>query len=132
MGSVRLWFGDADMLQVTYTPGRETYERMPFANIQAIMLTETKSWQWRLGIWGGLVVLIGLLCLAAGAGIVEIGFALFVPLLFLIVELVRGRTCECYVLTGVERYRLYPWTRRRKAIKGIRLLSDRVKAAQEG
>lgn len=131
MGSVRLWFGEDDLLQVTYTPGRESYERLPYAHIQAVMLTETNTWRWRLGIWGGLIVIIGLLCAAASAGLVEIGLALFIPILFLLVELVRGRTCECYVLTGVERYRMYPWTRRRKAMKGIRQLSERVRAVQE-
>lgn len=131
MGSVRLWFGEADLLQVTYTPGRERYERMPYANVQAVMLMETNGWYWRLGIWGGLALMVGLVCVALSAGLVELLFALVVPVLFLLVELIRGRTCQCFLLTGVERYRLHPWSRRRTALKGLRQLSERVRAAQD-
>lgn len=131
MGSVRLWFGESDLLQVTSTPGRERYERMPYANVQAVMLMETKGWYWSLGIWGGLAVIIALICLVASAGVVEFVFALVVPVFFFLLELVLGRTCECYLLTGVERYRLYPWKRRRTALKGLRRLSERVRAVQD-
>lgn len=131
MGSVRLWFGESDLLQVTYTPGRERYERMPYAHIQAVMLRDTNAWNWRLGIWGGLALIIALVCVVASAGVVEIMFALVVPVFFFLLELALGRTCECYLLTGVERYRLYPWKRRRTALKGLRQLSERVRAAQD-
>jgi hypothetical protein len=130
MGHVRLWFGDSDLLQVTAVPGRESYERMPYSNIQAVLLTPTKTWHWRLVIWLVLCAIISLICLANSVGIYEMMFFLLLPLLLLVIELTRGPICECYVFTGVERYRLYPWSRKRVAMRGLRQLSERVRAAQ--
>ena len=132
MGHVRLWFGEFDLLQVTAVPGRESYERMPYANIQAVLLTPTKSWRWRLVIWSVLCAIIALVCLANSLDFVETSLILCVPLFLLVIELIRGSTCECYVFTGVERYRLYPWSRRRVAMKALRQLAERVRAAQGG
>lgn len=132
MGRVRLWYGDFDLLQVTSVPGRESYERMPYANIQAVIMAPTNGWRWRLGIATTLSLILGLLGRLGSMGFYELLLLTGLPLLWLIVELLLGPTCECYVVTGVERYRLYPWSRRRTAMKGIRRLSERVRAAQQG
>lgn len=132
MGHVRLWFGEFDLLQVTALPGRESYERMPYANIQAVLLIPTKAWRGRLVIWSVMIALIILLCVVGSVGFYPTTFILALPLLLFVIELMRGPICECYVFTGVERYRLYPWSRRRVAMKALRQLAERVRAAQGG
>ena len=137
IGSYRsLWFGEHDLLQVHYLPGREDYDHLFYRDICAIYIMPNKRWHWRVGI--GLAVLIGLVVVALTAASRDqtlfIGLFSFlgIPCLLIVLnDLLRGPTCECYAVTAVQRYQLHAWNRIRLAKRCATKLRERVVQAQQ-
>lgn len=130
--SSRLWLGDDHLLQVQTTYFSETYKRYAYGDIQALLLRETGR---------ALVTNIILAVLATGSGLLLltttdeagrgfcIGSAAFWVLL-LIVNLGRGKTCRCQLQTAAGPHPLSSLSRVRPARRALRLIAEKVAAAQ--
>ena len=131
-GSSRLWLGDDHLLQIQAGHTTETYQRFAYGDIQALLLRETSR---------GLVVTLILGALAAASGLlawgmdddsarwVFLGLAAAWLLLF-VVNLIRGKTCRCQLQTASGPHPLPSLSRVRPARKALRLITEKVEAAQ--
>lgn len=133
--SCRLWLGDDHLLQVEASGGySETYKRFYFRDIQAICLQASKSWLVANIVLGGLTGLFALWWLSAEgeAGKISLGIITGVLLLLLILNLVRGSSCTCYLKTAVHLEELPSLRRRRNAEKVLARLKPLIESAQGG
>ncbi len=130
--SSHLWLGDDHLLQVQISYFSEAYKRFAYGDIQALLLRETAR---------GLMTTLLLGAFAAGGGLLAWGMDdetarwIFVGLggfffgLFA-VNLSRGKTCRCHLQTAVGPHALPSLSRVRPARKALRLITERVEAAQ--
>lgn len=138
VGYLRLYRGPDHLLLVESTGYSETYKRFFFRDIQAITLRKTG----RQTIWTVVLLILTVPGLAAaatylasaatanrGAGLAWLVFGLFfgVPL---VVNLVRGPTCECRIQTAVQTRTLPSLRRVRRARRVIEQLRPFLDAAQ--
>ncbi len=129
----RLWLGDDHLLQVESAGGySENYKRFSFRDIQAITLHRTRSWQTTNIVLGILTALFLVLALSAkdDVGSVICGIitgALGVPLL---INLLGGPTCVCYLRTAVHLEELPSLRRLRRAERVLALLRPLILASQ--
>lgn len=127
-----LWLGDDHLLQVDTVFYTERYRRFSYGDIQALLLRETAR---------GLVYSAILGTLAAGSGLlfwstedpdarhVFIGVGVF-WLALLLVNLFRGKTCHCHLQTAAGPHPLRSLNRVRPARKALKLITEKVEAAQ--
>lgn len=126
-----LWLATDHMLYVVLWFITEEYKRFYFRDIQAVIIHRTKTWR-NLNI--GLAILAVVLVSAGGAA--DEGWQYFFylvtafVLLFFLTNLLLGPTCECFIQTAVQKVKLTPLTRVRKARKMLDNLAPLVKKAQ--
>ena len=131
-GTSVLWLGDDHLLQVDTVYYTESYKRISFVDIQALLLRETPR---------GLVYSIILGVVAVGFGLAGWGMDdriarnIFwgiggVWVLLLIVNLGRGRTCRVHLQTAAGPHPLRSLNRVRPARKALRRITEKVETVQ--
>ncbi len=133
-----LWRGGDHLLCIDSSGYTESYKRFYYRDIQAITIVATK----RRVVWNWILAIPTILCLALlfsalsfrnywedGIVIVYTVSALLfgVPLL---INLVRGPTCTCYLRTAVQTEELPSLSRVRRARKALDRLRPLIAAAQ--
>ena len=119
-----LWLGQDHMLYVVHWFITEEYRRFYFKDIQAITMHRTPAWK-KLNIlftilFGGSI--LGALVSPHG---VDIFFLIVTGVVFLsfLIHLIAGPTCECHIKTAVQKVKLTPLKRERKAKKVMEQLT---------
>jgi len=127
-GRWSLWKGEDHLLSVQHTYYSEEYTRFYYRDIQAVIIRKTKMGMIIKGILIFLVLLCPLLYL-----IDSLKFFLITGLFFgilLIIDLIRGATCECSLQTAVQKRRLHAIDRVKSARKLIRIIGPMIEEAQ--
>lgn len=107
------------------------YRRFFFKDIQAIFIRKTSTNTWQCAISFIALGFIAVAFLAGGEGIkIATGILGFPFLLFLIVNLIKGPTCECRIKTAVQFERIEPLNRVRKARKVIHRILPQIEFHQ--
>ena len=110
-----LWLGTDHLLSIDSTGYTENYKRFYFRDIQAITIEKTRIWQIWNFIWGTAVFIFIVLVVTtkpAGSpsgwssdeivsGIVFGGLTMLFTL-FLLINLLWGATCKCFLRTAVQ------------------------------
>ena len=139
----RVWLGKDHVLSVQNLGYSEEYRRFYFRDIQAIIVQRTSLsaiFNWILGlllIAPLLGVFAGLMALMkrpfqSDDLVLFIPFCLFgaILLISLVMNIVRGATCACYIKTAVQTERLPALNRIRTAQKFIEKISPLIAEAQ--
>jgi hypothetical protein len=144
-GRTSYWLGPDHLLAVTVGRFAESYRRFYYADIQAVVLTRTRTQAWTLGI--ALVVLafagagfVASYSAAAAQGWPDEAFpalvyaGLFSTLALVVAasELILGPTCECRLHTAVQVRALPGLKRWRASSRFVAQLDARVRDAQAG
>jgi hypothetical protein len=127
----RLYEGPDHLLLVAYSGWSENYKRFYYADIQGFTLQRTQGW---IG-WGVLWGAIATLFILGGATSDDVGQAILFSMggafgIGCVVTLLRGPSALCCIQTAVQRERLRPMDRMRRARKIIERLKPRIEAAQ--
>jgi len=128
VGRHTLWQGSDHLLQVYSRLGIEDYKRFYFSDIQAIITRKTRIGRIQNAILGGFIFLFTLAAISF-----EQGWSLFftvadgVMLLFLLLNLLKGPTCETRLLTAVQTEKLHSLNRVKSTFK----VMDRLRASIE-
>lgn len=138
LGRYTLWQGSDHLLHIFARFGVEDYKRFYFNDIQAIIIRKTSAGKIQNIILGGGILLFLILILSVdGAGSIFLnGWAIFsmfmsaMMLLFLIVNLFKGPTCETKLLTAVQTEKLHTLPRLRSAFKIVDRLRPLIREAQ--
>ena len=108
VGYHTLWQGSDHLLQIYSRLGVEDYKRFYFNDIQAIITRQTETGKIQNFVLGALTGLFGLFAITSGGG-----WSIFnaimagVMLLILIINIIKGPTCETYLLTAVQTEKLH-------------------------
>jgi hypothetical protein len=107
VGYHTLWQGSDHLLQVYSRMGVEDYKRFYFNDIQAIIACQTAAGKIQNFILGVLSGLFGLLAVISGFGL-SVFSAVIAGLLALIllINFLKGPTCETYLMTAVQTEKL--------------------------
>jgi hypothetical protein len=128
----RLYLGHDHVLSLETKGFTESYRRLYFADIQAIVTIKTRKWNQLNIILPLITCLLFILAMLAGAGPGRISLAA-VGAVFLaacLQNLLRGPTCNCYIMTAVQKEQLPSLGRIRTANKVITMLSRSIEAFQ--
>ena len=131
-GRKHLYLGDDDLLELETVFFVENYKRFAYGDIQSLLLRQTSR---------GLIWSLVLAVLALGFGVLAWGMSdqaarwIFAGgagffVLILLVNLLRGATCVCHLQTTIGSHRLRTLNRVRPTRKVLRLLGERIVAAQ--
>ena len=139
----RVWLGTDHVLSVENLGYSEEYRRFYFRDIQAIIIQRTKLGVILNWIFGLLLVVP---VLGIGAGLLALlkrpfqsdDLILFIPLCFfgglflvcLVMNIVRGATCACYIKTAVQTERVAALNRVRTAQEFIEKIRPFIVEAQ--
>ena len=132
-----VWYCDDHMLTVRALPGSDAYRRFFFRDIEAIVVRRTRA-----RLWTNLVLLIlalvGLFPLAylLSPFSPDRFFALMavtsvVPLVLMVVNTVRGPTCDVRIQTAVQFERVAALSRVTTAELALSLLRPLIQQAQQ-
>jgi hypothetical protein len=131
IGKYTLWQGSDHLLHVFSRFGVEDYKRFYFSDIQAIITRKTAA-----GFVQNLVlgILVGcfLLSVIASEGGYSIFWGIFVAmmLIFLVINLFRGPTCESHLMTAVQTEKLHSLGRLKNALKVMNRLGPLIEQVQ--
>jgi hypothetical protein len=126
------------ILSVTAAGFSENYRRFYYRDIQAIVVRKTDAGQTASVILGILVGLTALIWLSPilNADSRNLGFIIFCAIanglfaLPLVINILLGPTCHCYIKTAVQTDRLYAVGRLRTAQKFLDRIRPRIAEAQ--
>lgn len=131
-----LWLAGDHLLNVDSNGFAEDYKRFYFRDIQALLVQKTRrgvTWSIILSI----IAFIFMLAAFRAAGRAESEMMIVwavnagIFLIFLLLNLWRGPTCTCYIITAVQEEILPSLDRIKTAEKVIRTLRRTIKQAQE-
>ena len=128
---LQLWKGPDHLLLVKETGCVEEYKRFYFRDIQAIVMVRTFSFV----VWALVLLLISLgfagwaVNQHAAVRVVALGF-LTLSGIGLLVHLIRGSTCVCWLQTGINKEKLIMFSRARQAHKFWVKIEPDIFAAQ--
>jgi hypothetical protein len=131
IGKYTLWEGSDHLLHLFSRFGVEDYKRFYFGDIQAIITRKTA-----LGFVQNLVlgILLGFFLLSViaseGGWSIFWGIAVAVMLIFLVINLLRGPTCESHLMTAVQTEKLHSLGRLKNALKAMNRLGPLIEQAQ--
>jgi hypothetical protein len=133
--SSRLYLGDDHLFCVDRSTFFEDYRRFYFGDIQAITLRKTdrgKIWNAVLGVLCGLSAISALIFSSGISEIAAMFFAAFAGLCLVLLGLnvARGPTCKCHLLTAVQMEVLPSLNRLRVANRALALLRPMIEQAQ--
>jgi len=132
----RLWLAQDHLLSVHNTGYSEDYKRFYFADIQAITIMRTDEGATRTWLFSAGAVIAGLLLVAAFAAgwhpssRLVLGVSAILFLTGLLIHLLQGQTCRCYMRTAVQTERLYSLNRLPQAERVLKRLLPLVENAQ--
>lgn len=130
----RLYEAPDHLLQVTSTGWSESYKRFFYRDIQMVTLRRTRHLNVYTGVLGGLTLLFALpggLAVQANGGPAAFFFVMAgIFLVAMIVNLLLGPTCACYLHTAVQTERLASVSRVRRARRLLARLKLLVESAQ--
>jgi len=133
-GHSQLWLGSDHILLVTSNRFVEHYQRFAFADIAAIVVTESPEATVGRIVGAGAAILWTLLALAVGSRWAGWGwFFLITGLLGIaavVIDMGRGRRCRCYLYTAVSCERLKPVSRESTALAFLAAVTPEVEAVQ--
>ncbi|MGE5840068.1 MAG: hypothetical protein ACM34H_09035 [Deltaproteobacteria bacterium] len=127
-----LYLGDDHLLGVDSNGFSEDYKRFYFSDIQAIVIRRTK----RGGTWSIVLALMiacslmGVLFLRPESGRILSWILSGTFLAFLLVNIFRGPTCVCHIITAVQEDQLPSLNRLRVARKVIEALRPAIEEVQ--
>lgn len=127
----RLYLAADHLMLVGLTAWNESYRRFFFRDIQAFVIRKN---QW--GIFYSALWLLGFFSFAAIALMLEdVGAVIFwciaaVFLLGLVMNILRGPTCSCYVKTAVQTTRITPLNRIKRSQRFLEQLKPLIAQAQ--
>ncbi|PTY08246.1 hypothetical protein DB347_01285 [Opitutaceae bacterium EW11] len=127
-----LWQGPDHLLLATSTGYREQYQRFQFGDIQSFLITPSSRrtvWTVVLSVLSGLIALGTLVRWARGGSPIVSLVLLAVFLVPLVINLLRGPTCNVTLMTRIRTVKL-PIRRRRKAEDVLGRLTPLIEAAQ--
>jgi len=125
-----LYMGDDDLVRIEVAGFREVYRKFPYNEIEAIIVRPTTNHLFWTIIWSFFLVLLSIPTVSLWSELGAVGLFFNLPMLFiLIVHLYLGRSCKVAMQTAVQQLEV-PITRMPKARKLIRLVQERVYAAQ--
>ena len=128
IGHHTLWQGDDHLLQIYSRFGVEDYKRYYFDDIQALITRKTASGRIQNIVCGGLSGLFFVLAVAFGGGWIYFHSAVAAAiLLILLINVLRGPTCETVLLTAVQTEKLYSLHR----LKKTELVMNRLRSIIE-
>lgn len=129
----RLWLGADHVLSVAGSVVGERYRRFYFADIQGLVWRPTVAWIVRAILWlvAAALCALGLRLDELGARVTFGSVAALFVILF-IAELVRGKSCACFVKTAVQFERLPSLGRERTVAKVLAQLRPLIEQAQTG
>ena len=121
----------AFLLSVSTGPFWENYKRFYFQDIKSLILLETETWKIWNWIFGLLAVCSGLIILTTGGkGLLFTVLVLAIILVALAVNIIRGPSCTCYIETAVQKEKLVPLNRLKKAQKVMDTLKPKILEVQ--
>ncbi len=127
-----LYLGDDHILAVDNNGFSEDYKRFYFSDIQAIITRRT-----RRGATWSIVLALMIACSSVGALFLEVESIRILSwilsgtfLVFLLVNLFRGPTCICHIMTAVQEDQLPSLNRLRVARKAIETLRAAIERVQ--
>jgi hypothetical protein len=134
----RLYLGPDHLLQVASSGYQERYKRFHFSDIQAMVLQRTSAFRVLNWIFGSLTaVCLGIWLLEALNGFAEdpaplviLGVLTVCVAGSLVVNLLLGPTCVCYLRTAVQMERLAAIKRLRSAERVLDRLKPMIEATQ--
>jgi hypothetical protein len=108
VGYHTLWLGSDHLLQIYSRWGIEEYKRFYFNDIQAIVTRKTAAGKIQNSVLGALAGLFGLLGVISGGGW-SVFYASIAGLLALIllINFLKGPTCETYLMTAVQTEKMH-------------------------
>ncbi len=131
LGYHTLWLGNNHLLSVNNHGFAEDYKRFYFRDIQAISIQRTNQGKLWNSIW---TILAGLSVLAVlgTEGYDGLPWLIIsvICVVFLVINLARGPTCKCDIITAVQRETLPSLSRLRTANKVTRTLKRMIKKTQ--
>jgi hypothetical protein len=131
IGKYTLWEGSDHLLHVFSRFGVEDYKRFYFSDIQAIITRKTA-----VGFFQNLVlgILLGVFLLSViaseGGWSIFWGFVVAMMLILLVINLLRGPTCESHLMTAVQTEKLHSLGRLKNALKVINRLGPLIEQVQ--
>lgn len=131
-GASILWLGDDHLLEVNTVYYSESYKFFSYGDIQALLLRETSRGLVYNSVLGAFAAAFGLAGWSMSdptARWVFFGVEGFWAVL-LTINLLRGKTCRCHLQTAAGPQPLRSLNRLRPARKALRLLTEKVEAAQ--
>jgi hypothetical protein len=125
------WIGPDHLLAVDMFGASEDYRRFYFKEIQAFAVRRTIRYE----VWAGILaalLFVSLWAALATTDAARVSFGILAALfgVLLLVHLLRGPTCRCYVVTRVGREELGAFARLRTAKRALDALRPIVVAAQ--
>jgi spore germination protein GerM len=112
MGQHTLWRGRDHLLQIYARWGTEDYKRYYFNDIQAIITRKTDIGKIQNFVTGALAGLFGLFAATATSGWVTFNAIIAIVILcILIINVIKGPTCETHLLTAVQTEKLHSLNR---------------------
>lgn len=140
-----LWLAADHLLSIDSGHFIENYRRFYFRDIQAITIEKTKTWTiWNyiLGVAVFITLVSAIVDLPKGPssqwsgtdGVAAIIFGGFATLfgIFLVIHLLLGPTCKCYLRTAVQIEEFPSLRRLRKTRKILERIRPLITAAQDG
>lgn len=131
IGKYSLWQGADHLLHIFSRFGIEDYKRFYFSDIQTIITRKTIVGKVQNIIWGCLILLFLL-----PAFIFDGGWSIFyitvssITFIFLLINLLRGPTCETRLMTAVQNEKLQSLHRLNKTFKVMDRLRLHIQQAQ--
>ena len=112
MGQHTLWRGRDHLLQIYARWGSEDYKRYYFNDIQALITRRTDVGKIQNFVTGALAGLFGLFAATSTSGWVIFNAVIAIVILcILIVNVIKGPTCETHLLTAVQTEKLHSLNR---------------------
>jgi hypothetical protein len=129
IGFHTLWAGDDHLLHIHSQRIREEYKRYYYKDIQAVYLRQTARMKIESFILGGIAAGFLLLAWFDLAPVLTYSLASIMGV-GLLVNLLRGPTCECHIQTFIRREKLPSLYRIRTAQKALKILKPMVYETQ--
>lgn len=127
-----LWMAEDHLLLVDTALVHETYKRLYFKDIQAIILQENNRFVVSTVVHGLLILLFAVLIVRSQAPPAQFFLGLILALFFyhLVKNFTNGQTCDCYIRTAVQTQKLGTLTRFKSARKVLDRVLPKIEAAQ--
>ena len=130
-GQHTLWRSKDHLLQIYARWGAEDYKRYYFNDIQAIMTRKTEVGKVINFVMGALAGLFGLFAATSASAWVPFNTIIAaVMLIILIINAIKGPTCESHLLTAVQTEKLYSLNRLHTAIAVMNQLKPLIERYQ--